>query len=263
MRKLRVGVRLNKVSIADKYWITGLLFLVLTFSKQQFASFGEINRAKWIVSAAQKLHSTYSGHYKSQGITPEDLIPVVTEVTNWGLRHDIESEADMTRLTLIAASLGHRFWQDPRFSHLAESSLAEKVLPSRRALRLTKDVKTWLQTIWANDAKSNFGTRLGSGIEAGHWPDLDTLHYILPGHGHALSDGTAVLFVDWLVAQIPATYRASPPHALAFCACALVQGTAWLSDPQLPRLQAIMQPETAPKDLAAKLVAHYSVAVQS
>ncbi|WP_308916320.1 hypothetical protein [Jannaschia sp. LMIT008] len=231
---------------------------MLTFSDRQFETFRDTARGRWVAARAPHLHATFAGHYGAHGVAADVLGPVIEAVAAWAQARGIRAEADVMRLSVVAASFGHRFWMDPRAASLVTGALDDAIPRSRVALTLVKAVKTWLETLWQGDDLTGFANRLTHAIRMGAPLERDTLQAVLPGHWRVLSDEDNARLLRWLVPRLPATLTERPSHALAATACALVHGTGWLSDPQYPRLQAIVTADDTPADLARGLHALYA-----
>ncbi|MFK7871113.1 MAG: hypothetical protein AB8B58_17980 [Roseobacter sp.] len=231
---------------------------MLTFSDRQFDTFRDGARRTWVAAEAPRLHATFAQHYTAHGTTPDTLVPVIQAVAAWAQSYGIRAQADVTRLSIIAASLGHRFWEDPRTAPMLATVLADTLPRSRSALTLTAEVKHWLGALWQGDDLAGFAARLGTAIRAGDPLETDTLRMILPGHWHILSAFDNDRLQQWLVACLPPDIARREGHALATVACALVHGTNWLADPQYPRLSALVRADSTPGALADGLNALYA-----
>lgn len=234
--------------------------LVFTLSVEQFAAFEGHTRDDWCRSAARALFESYGAHYTGFGTSAEALSHMVQSTAAWALRHDIRSQADVTRLCHVAASLGHRFWQDPRFQGYVSASTSPEIPPGRRATAMMGETKSWLRGLWAGDSLQAFSERLSEMIAAGHGPETQTLRYVLPGHWQLFHVADVDRLLGWLGQSTPELLQDTGPRQLAFTACALVHGPQWLSDPQYPRLANLIRMELDPAVLATELEGIYAEA---
>lgn len=236
------------------------LSMVLKFSETQFAAFEGRARDEWCRSASQDLFEAYEAHYTAFGASPDGLIPMVQAVAAWAQRHGINSQADVTRLCHVAASLGHRFWQDPRFRGYVAASTAPEIPTGRRAIALMTSTKGWLRALWAGDILLAFSKRLGQVIRAEKSSDAHTLQYVLPGHWQLFNVSDNDQLLAWLAETTPEDLRDSGPRQIAYTACALAHGAQWISDPQYPRLAQLIRTEMNSADLAEGLESLYAEA---
>lgn len=231
--------------------------MIVKLSQKQFTFFGGHARDRWCLAAANDLFEAYEAHYTAFGVSPETLAPMVHTTAAWAQRHDIRSQADVTRLCHVAASLGHRFWQDPRFQGYVAASTAPEIPAGRRATGMTRAAKVWLRGLWTGDSLQAFSRRLADLVAAGHSPEARNLYHVLPGHWQMFTAVDNERLLDWLVQSAPNLVRDAGPRQLAHTACALVHGPNWLSDPQYPRLAETVCSEIDPAHLAAQIVDIY------
>lgn len=234
--------------------------LVFTLSREQFAVFQDHAQDRWCQAAAQELFAEYEAHYSAFGASAEALGPMVRTTAAWAERQDIRSRADVTRLCHVTASLGHRFWQDPRFRGYVTASTAPEIPVGRRATTMMGKTKGWLQGLWSGASLQAFSDRLAELVAGGYGPEPHNLHDVLPGHWQMFKGADNDRFLDWLAQSAPEPVRDAGPRQLAYSACALAHGPQWLSDPQYPRLAEAVRSEFDPAHLAAQIIDIYSKA---
>lgn len=233
---------------------------MFTLTPEQIEAFEGASQEHWYETAAHDLHEAFAEHYAAMGSSPEALIPVVSAVAKWARRHDVTGKADVTRFCYVAASLGHRFWQDPRFQGYVTGSMSPDVPRGRRASIMMSETKTWLRGLWAGDSLRAFSERLVELVGEARGPEAHTLRYLLPGHWQMFSAADNERLLAWLAQLAPEEVRDEGPRQLMYTACALVHGTRWLSDPQYPRLIAAIHTHRDPAALASTLKEIYAEA---
>lgn len=195
----------------------------------------------WARDEARRLYDCFPAYYQAFGALPDNLLTLVSDVAVWADGHDVTGKADVSRLCVIAASLGYRFWQDPRFVRLArQEMMTDTNPPSRRAEALTRRTKAWLRQLWAGDDIGRFGIRLAERIRRGAAAEPSNLLFVLPGHWQVLSADDNERLISWLCDGAPHELRQDDTQMLAYVACSLVHGFGWLNDPQFPDLAKIV-----------------------
>lgn len=194
-------------------------------------------------------------------VAAKDLQPVVRETADWARTRGIVSKADVTRLCYVTASLGHRFWRDPRLQILLDTAMPEGADPSRHAQSIVRGTKTWLRTLWAGDDLAQFAARLGDALAAQRAPDAAGLQAVLPGHRNLLPPDYNSRLITWLIDDAPAALAASPAQHFAYGACTLVHGIDWLKDPQCAALAQAVRTQPEGPALAAALRRLYTQAI--
>jgi hypothetical protein len=230
--------------------------VALTFSPAQFETFSAPDRDAWIAQAAARLHQSFHSHYTALGRVPADLVPVCHATERWAAAYGITGERDVSQLCCLAASLGHQFWQDPRFEGHVAATLANPALarPGVTPL-LMGHAQDWLTLLWQNDTLGAFADRLTAILRRNLEPDLQVLHAVLPGHWIALDEGFNSQFLQWLYQTLPPTSFAA--QRMAALAIALVHGAQWWHDPQYLRFAEILATAGSPDALADALSAVY------
>lgn len=204
--------------------------------------------------AAQDLFETYRNHYAAFGASPQSLVPLVQTTAAWAQRLEIRGKADVTRLCHVTASLGHQFWHDPRFKGYVLDWRPHGVPSGRRATYMVTEAKLWLRSLWDNDTLQAFSHRLGHLLQEDRGPELDTLHYVLPGHWRMFSDDDALRLLTWLRQSTPQNLRDGGPRQLLYSASALVHGTGWLNDPQYRHLAQVLRMPISSEQLAQEVM---------
>lgn len=195
----------------------------------------------WAEDEARRLNECFTAYYQAFGASPDNLLTLVSDVVVWAAGHNVKGKADVSRLCVIAASLGYRFWQDPRFVRLArQEMMTDARPPSRKAEALTRRTKAWLRQLWADDDIGRFGIRLAERIRRSAAAEPSNLRFILPGHWRVLSAADNERLISWLRDGTPHDLRNDDAQMLAYSACSLVHGFGWLNDPQLPNLARIV-----------------------
>lgn len=235
--------------------------MVFTLSQEQFAAFEGHARDRWCQTAARDLFESYATYYTAFNASADTLLPMVKTTAAWAQRHDIRSQADVTRLCHVSGSLGHRFWRDPRFRGYVTASMSVDVPPGRRATAMMGETKTWLRRLWAGDSLLGFSTRLVELVRESRGPDAQALRYVLPGHWQMFSTPDNERLLGWLSETVPDGLRDDGSLQLAYTACALAHGTQWLGDPQYQRLAKIVRAQTGASSLAEDLEAVYTEAL--
>ncbi|MGL4320818.1 MAG: hypothetical protein ACRCS3_08145, partial [Paracoccaceae bacterium] len=165
-------------------------------------------------------------------------------------------ERDVSQLCCLAASLGHQFWQDPRFQGHVAATLGNTAIARPEAVPLLMDfTQNWLTQLWQNDSLAAFAERLVTILRHNVEPDLQVLHTILPGHWIALDEGFNTQLLQWLFQTLPPTGFAA--QRTASLAIALVHGTSWWHDPQYRCFADILATAQSPDALADGLASVY------
>lgn len=233
---------------------------MITIKTKQMQNFKNLAKNRWCKTTAQDLFNTYSQYYGAMGTSEETLFPMIQAIANWAQQYKVTSKADVTRLCHVAAALGHRFWQDPRFRSYVAASMSENVQSGRRAQAMTKATKGWLKELWAGDTLEAFSERLGYLVTFGRGPDADAINYLLPSHSRMLATSDHDKLLTWLNQLSPQEVRSTSAQQLAFVACALAHGTQWLSDPQNLRLSEAVRSQSNPTKLAKVITLIYTEA---
>lgn len=216
-------------------------------------------RVQWADRAACRLHHAYPAYFSALAVTPRQLVPLCAAVEQRAAPRGIKGERDLHRLALVALSLGHCFWDDPRFRAYAASSLDDTVIPaSRRALAMAEHSKHWLRGLWQHDDLQSFSERLTTHIQFRSAPSGEVLHALVPGHSRNLRSSASDRYIEWLRQQQPIRHLRTPSQQLAYLACCLVHGAGWHRDPQYPLLVRIITTTSDPDQLANRLLAVYA-----
>ncbi len=234
-----------------------------TLTKDQLRAFGHYAAETWYRDAACNLHQSFAAYYDAMGADPRRLVGLVRRVTDWaGTAYGIKGKADVLRLCIVAAALGHGYRQDPRFRAWVAATLGNAELPvTRRAEPMVRVTRHWLGKLWEDDGLEQFGARLAEHVRHGDDADLVTLHHILAGHWRLLDAADNQRLIDGLRLRASRQARSqTPARRLTYVACALVHGPDWLDDPQLPRLQSALSEQTKPAALADAITALYKEA---
>ena len=224
---------------------------MLTFSAATFEAFADAERDAWAKRAAAKLHATYPDHYAVLDVSASDLVPLCAGVERYGARYGVKGERDVFRLVLMAASLGHRFWQDPRFRGYLADAFPEGGDPVRGVIAMGRHAKEWLRLLWADDTQAAFADRLCSHLRCDEGPAA--LPAILPQHYQVFAAGDHARLVDWLMESRPANGMAAPWQQLAHLALACAFGVHWHRDPQYTALASSMESAAGAADCADRL----------
>ena len=226
-------------------------------SAQNIAAFSDLTRARWAEEAAYELHATWQDHYSALSVTADMLIPLCARVERFAGRHDIKGAREVFRLALVAASMGHRFWQDPRFHPYVASSVGNvDLVPSRRATAMADHCKAWLQLFWNGDTAADFGTRLAHALRAGHGPAA--ISQVLPQHWRIYSHDENQRLTDWLRGSLDQGHLPGAEQQLAYLALALIHGVHWIDDPQYTLLAKTITDAADGRQLADQLSAIYA-----
>lgn len=230
--------------------------MALTFTQAQFDALSAPDRAVWIAQAAARLHQSFLSYYLALGRTPADLVPVCHATERWAAGFGITGERDVSQLCCLAASLGHQFWQDPRFQgHVAATLANTAVVRSEAVPLLMGRAQDWLALLWLNDTMGAFAERLMHVLRRNLEPDLTILRTVLPGHWLAYDEGFNVQLLQWLYQSLPPTTFAA--QRMAALAIGLVHGTSWWHDPQYRCFADILATAYSPETLADALTAIY------
>ncbi len=226
-------------------------------SSAAFGAFAAEARVAWTLRAAHRVHGTYPDWFAALGVAPDALVPLCAQVGRWAARHGVTGERELFRLLLVAVSMGHRFWQDPRFqARVARSVGNPDIVPSRRAMAMADENKAWLRLLWQGDSLAAFAARLTDRLRRGGAGPGD-IRSILPQHREILPAADHDRLVDWLLQAPPPGRFPAPYQRLAHLALALVHGVQWMTDPQYPALMAALDGAQDAGDLADRLAAIY------
>lgn len=231
--------------------------MVLEISNEQFQAFALPARAEWVAGAAQRLHQTYPEYFTALGVEALVLRPLCQAVEQWAAEHGIRGQRDVSRLCCVASTLGHKFWRDPRFDGYVKGSVENAEFCRKDAVDILVDnTSDWLAILWYQDTLTDFTHRLDGCLRRDAEPTAETLVHILPGHWVLFDADTNARLMAWLIRSLPPTHQ--PSQRLAYVACALVHGTAWLRDPQYGRLLQAIEGADTTAHLADDLSAIYA-----
>lgn len=232
-----------------------------TLSKDRLRAFEQQAAEFWYREATDSLHQDFAAYYGAMGVAAEQFVALVRDVADWAATYGVKGKADVLRLCIVAAALGHRFWRDPRFRGQVRATLGNADLPvTRRTEPMVRTTRRWLGALWAQDDLRRFGVRLAEHIRRGDDADSGALHGILPGHWQVLNAANNQRFIDGLRTRAYRQVGQSPARRLTYVACALVHGIDWLDDPQLRHLQAALSARSEPSVLADAIAALYAEA---
>lgn len=204
---------------------------MLQVSPKAISGFRDAAIDAWAAEAAQFLARTYRDYMKALDIWADDLLPQIHAVQAWAARHDCVADRDVRQLCCVAMSLGHQFWQDPRFAYYVDVTLRDRSLPRTHAVKtLVGHGTEWLGQLWQDDSLAEFGERLCALIVGGYPLNSQTLAYALPGHAAMFSPDDEHRLLDWLRPRLPDCQYAH--QRMAYTCLALPLGVAWWDDPQ-------------------------------
>jgi hypothetical protein len=230
--------------------------LAFTFTHAQFDALAAPDREAWVAQAAARLHQSFFSYYTALGRVPADLVPVCHATERWAAGLGITGERDVSQLCCLAASLGHQFWQDPRFQGHVVATLGNPAVARPEAVPLLMGhAQDWLTLLWQNDTLGAFAERLAAMLRHNLEPDVQTLRSVLPGHWLALDEGFNLQLLQWLFQTLPPTTFAA--QRMAALAIALVHGISWWRDPQYVCFADVLATAPSPDALAQALTAIY------
>jgi len=232
--------------------------VTLKISSTALEMVAEQQRSAWAGDASHQLYETYPGYFSALDVTTTDLVPFCHQVERWAARHEVTGTREVFRLLLVAVSMGHRFWQDPRFQPYVNMSVKNPdIAASRRAMAMVDNSKVWLRLLWQGDDLNAFADRLTGSLRSGAIAGLNDIRIILPQHWQIIPVADNQRLTDWLLQVLPADRFPTTYQRLAYLALALVHGVHWLTDPQYAVFVAAIDDAIDAPDLADRLAAIY------
>ncbi|KIC47751.1 hypothetical protein [Tateyamaria sp. ANG-S1] len=202
----------------------------------------------WAVDTAQFMARTYRDYLVAMNIRAVDLLPLVHAVQQWAARYECTVDRDVRQLCCVAMSLGHQFWEDPRFAHYVNVSLRDRGLPRTHAVKtLVGHATEWLTQLWKDDGLAEFGERLSALVVGGYPLNSQTLEYVLPGHAAMFTPDDEARLLDWLRPRLPETGYAH--QRMSYICLALPLGMSWWADPQYRHVAHHVASHTDPQAL--------------
>ena len=225
---------------------------MLRINQQIAGHAAERIEAHWVSETAKSIHAAYSDYFHALGATPDDLVPLCTNVLDYAAVFDIESRRDVYRVILAAVVLGPFFWQDPRMRGLAARTVENPdVHVTRRALDLLDGMEDWLAAYWQDDSTHVFGQRLCEAVGMGRGPDA--LRTVLPQQWRLFPETDNQHFADAVLGTVSPGVLPSPPQRLAHLALSCVLGFGWQKDAQFTRFVEVLRGGSERAELAGAL----------
>lgn len=225
-------------------------------SAQQFARFSAPAQADWTARTTHRLHAAYHSHYAALNVSVSDLEPVFQAVHGWAAAHHIVAEREVASLCCLVPTLGHHFWQDPRFETAVNASVRNTEMLRPAAVRhLTDHASAWVAGLWQGDTITDYAARLNDQLWQNIEPAPQSLYTVLPNHWTLCEASFNARLIEWLILHLPPVH--APAQRFALVACALVHGTRWLHDPQYAHIAHTIMASPAPEPLMAGLQAIY------
>lgn len=204
---------------------------MMRVSKSALAPFREAGIATWAMETSGFLANTYADYFSALGTRTTDLEDMCTAVYRWADRTGCSSNRLLRQLCCLSVSLGHQFWQDPRFGDYVATTVENRDVPRAKAVAdLMDHGAVWLDALWADDSINEFGERLCTLILRGYAVNSDTLRYALPGHAEMFTPDNETRLLVWLGPRLPECQYSH--QRLAYTCLAFALGVAWWRDPQ-------------------------------
>jgi len=226
---------------------------VLHVTQTALRPFSHARVEAWVVDTSQFLARSYTDYFTALDIYAKDLMPICEAVHRWAAKYDCNADRDLKQLSCLAISLGHRFWQDPRFGYYVVSSIENRDMPRPQAVQsLVAQSTEWLGALWQDDTVQEFGERLCALILGGYPATSVNLKYVLPGHALMFSQSDEDLLLRWLGPRLP---QAQYDHQrLSYICMALAFGTGWWKDPQYRNIAHAVSAHNTPEDLVNRIL---------
>lgn len=204
---------------------------MMRVSQAALTPFREAGIATWAMETSGFLAKTYADYFAALGTRTDDLEKMCLAVHRWASRSGCDGNRALRQLSCLSISLGHQFWQDPRFGDYVAGTIEKRTLPRPQAVaELMAHGTHWLEALWANDSINDFGERLCALITGGHSVTSETLKYVLPGHSAMFTPEDETRLLVWLGPRLPEVQYSH--QRIAYTSLALALGTAWWKDPQ-------------------------------
>ncbi len=204
---------------------------MIRVSHSALAPFREAGIAAWATETTDFLANMYGDYFYALGTRTHDLEQMCMAVHRWASRTGCDGNRALRQLCCLSVSLGHRFWQDPRFGDYVATTIEQRSLSRATAVaQLVEHGTVWLESLWADDTINDFGERLCTLILGGYSVNSQTLRYALPGHGPMFSPEDETRLLVWLGPRLPDCQYSH--QRLAYTCLALALGTEWWKDPQ-------------------------------
>ncbi|MFL4470126.1 hypothetical protein ACERZ8_09685 [Tateyamaria armeniaca] len=226
---------------------------MMRVSQTALAPFREAGVATWAMETTDFLAKTYGTYFYALGTRTHDLEAMCTTVHRWASRRGCDGNRLLRQLCCLSVSLGHRFWQDPRFGDYVATTVEDRSIPRAKAVAmLIEHGTTWLDALWTDDDIKDFGERLCTLILGHYSVNSETLRYVLPGHGPMFSAEDETRLLVWLGPRLPACQFNH--QRLAYTCLALALGTEWWKDPQYRMLAHHVSAQTDPQQLVNRIL---------
>lgn len=226
---------------------------MMRVSKASLAPFREAGIATWAMETTDFLANTYGDYFHALGTRTNDLEAMCLAVHRWASKTGCDTNRALRQLCCLSVSLGHRFWQDPRFGDYVATTVERRNIPRTKAVaQLVEHGTVWLDGLWADDNIGDFGERLCTLILGHYGVNSETLGYVLPGHGAMFSPEDETRLLVWLGPRLPECQFSH--QRLAYTCLALALGTEWWKDPQYRMLAHHVSAQTDPQQLVNRLL---------
>lgn len=226
---------------------------MIQVSKSAQAPFRDAAIATWAMETTDFLARTYGAYFFALGTRTYDLEEMCRAVHRWGGRVGCEGNRTLRQLCCLSVSLGHQFWQDPRFVSYVAATIQDRNVPRAKAVEtLIGHGTEWLDALWADDTIQAFGERVCAFILSEYRITHETLHYVLPGHSDMFSQEDETRLLDWLRARLPDCAFDHQRHA--YMCLSLALGTAWWKDPQYRILAHHVSAQPEPQELVNRIL---------
>lgn len=221
---------------------------MLTFHGSQLASLRASALEQFDLDTATYLLRSFADHFLALGVGKPELTSLVSDIRAHSADAGFSANSDIQKLAVVAITLGSGFLRDPRFQYEFSRWLFDESHSSEaRVAAVIAFATHWTDSVWADDAPSQFGDRLISALraEAERLSDQEIvwclLRDLLPGHWVMLTETQHKSFFNACFRQAGMVGLSRPDQLFGYTACAMAHGFGWWADAQFSRLQGLFE----------------------
>ncbi|MBB5723884.1 hypothetical protein FHS72_003531 [Loktanella ponticola] len=226
----------------------------MKLSAEIFVALERSNRDLWVSETAGKIRGSFSDYFDVLNVSTLDLEQICSDVEIWASSYQVTGGRDVAKLCVVAVSLGHHFWKDPRFAtYISESVQNQNVERTRCSRLLMKATDDWLSLLWHDDSVLHFAERLEELMKQSCDDSDRNIRYLVPNHWSMFTEDYNSQYLTWLRSRLPETKSALKRTILT--AGALIFGANWWNDPQYTKLMHYLMAEPISDQQLTKLIA--------
>lgn len=230
--------------------------MTILLNQSMMGAMAKSRRQRFPLKSAGVLYEYFAAHYCTLKVTESALIPLVQSVQDYAALLGIDSERDIMQLCCVAASIGFKFWYDPRFEKMVSETIEnDDIQLAYRTGYMSDEVSTWLEGFWRNYSFAELADAQYDHVVSEQAPDRVAMQAIFPNHWQILDAKDNAKFLRYLL-QTPPSFS-STAQLSAYVIAAYAFGAHWWQDPQYHSLSALIKTARTTEDLARRSVIFY------